>query len=110
MKLLVIGATRGIGRNLVEQALDQEHEVAALVRNPQRLNISHERLTVVAGDILDPAAVRQAVEDRDAVCITIGIGPTRRPVTVFSQGTKNVIDAMQASAANKLICVTGIGA
>ena len=31
MKLLVIGAKRGIGRNLVEQALDQEHEVAAIL-------------------------------------------------------------------------------
>ncbi len=110
MKLLVIGATRGIGRNLVEQTLDREHEVAALVRNPQRLNIGHKMLTVVAGDILDPATVRHAVEGCDAVCITIGIGPTRKPVTVFSEGTKNVIDAMTESSVNMLICVTGIGA
>ena len=110
MKLLVIGATRGIGRNLIEQALDQDHEVAALVRNPQRLNFSHERLTVVTGNILDPAAVRQAVEGQDAVCVTIGIGPTRKPVTVFSQGIKNVIAAMQDSSDRMLICVTGIGA
>jgi putative NADH-flavin reductase len=109
MKLLVIGATRGIGRKLIEQALDQDHEVAALVRNPRRLNISHERLGVVAGDILNPAAVHQAIAGRGAVCITIGIGPTRRPVTVFSQGTKNVIDAMTDSSVNMLICVTGIG-
>jgi putative NADH-flavin reductase len=110
MKLLVIGATRGIGRNLVEQALDQEHEVTALVRNPRRLSISHEKLAVIAGDILDPEAVKQAVEGRDAVCITIGIGPTRRPVTVFSRGAKNVIDAMTHATANMLICITGIGA
>ena len=110
MKLLVIGATRGIGRNLIEQALDQEHEVAALARNPQRLNLSHERLRVVAGDILDPATVNQAVEDRDAVCITIGVGPTRRPVKVFSQGAKNVIDAMTDASVDMLICITGIGA
>ena len=110
MKLLIIGATRGIGRNLVEQALDQEHAVTALVRNPRRLSISHEKLTVIAGDILDPEAVKQAVEGRDAVCITIGINPTRKPVTVFSEGAKNVIEAMTHSAANLLICVTGIGA
>lgn len=110
MKLLVIGATRGIGRNLIEQAIDRKYAVTALVRNPGRLNIRHERLTVVAGDILDPEAVSRAVKDRDAVCITIGIGPTRRPVTVFSQGTKNVIAAMTDSSAGILICVTGIGA
>ena len=110
MKLSIIGATRGIGRNLVEQALGQEHAVTALVRRPQRLGINHERLTVVAGDILDPEAVKQAVEDRDSVCITIGTGPSRRPVTVFSKGTKNVIEAMTHSKSQMLVCVTGIGA
>jgi putative NADH-flavin reductase len=110
MKLLVIGATRGIGRCLVEQALDEGHEIAALVRNPARLALSHDRLKVVKGDIRDRAAVRRAVENQDAVCITIGIGPTRKPVSVFSEGARNVIEAMTPSAAKLLICVTGIGA
>jgi putative NADH-flavin reductase len=110
MKLLIIGATRGIGRNLVEQALDQKHAVTALVRRPQGLSINHERLTVMPGDILDPEAVEQAVEGQDSVCITIGTGPSRRPVTVFSKGTQNVMAAMTPSKASMLICVTGIGA
>jgi len=110
MKLLVIGATRGIGRCLVEQALDEDHAVAALVRNPARLPLSHDRLKVVKGDIRDRAAVKRAVEDQDAVCITIGIGPTRKTVGVFSEGARNVIEAMTPSAAKQLICVTGIGA
>jgi putative NADH-flavin reductase len=110
MKLLVIGASRGIGRRLVEQALDEGHEVAALVRNPARLPFSHDRLKVVKGDIRDSAAVGRAVEDRDAVCITIGIKMTRKPVSVFSEGARNVIEAMRNSAVKQLICVTGIGA
>ena len=110
MKLLVIGATRGIGRNLVEQALDEGHSVRALVRDPERLPVRHERLDVVKGDIRDQAAVGQAVADQQAVCITIGINPTRKPVSVFSAGTQNVIDAMTGSASGLLICVTGIGA
>lgn len=110
MKLLVIGATRGIGRRLVEMALDEGHKVTALVRDPGRLPLSHDRLEVVKGDIRDKAAVRRAVEDQDAVCVTIGINPTRQPVRVFSEGTRNVIDAMAGNASNILICVTGIGA
>ena len=110
MRLLIIGATRGIGRHLVEQALEQKHAVTALVRDPQRLSINQERLTVVTGDILDPEAVKQAAEGQDSVCITIGTGPSRKPVTVFSKGAQNVIAAMAHSGANLLICVTGIGA
>ena len=110
MKLLVIGATRGIGRRLVELALDEGHSVTALVRDPQRLPISHEQLSVMTGDILDPESVQRAAEGQDAVCITIGINPTRKPVTVFSEGAKNVIEAMTGSGSGLLICVTGIGA
>lgn len=110
MKLLVVGATRGIGRNLVEQALDRGYAVTALVRDPRRLPMNHERLAMLEGDIRDRQAVNRAVEGQDAVCITIGIGPTRKPVNVFSEGAKNVIDAMAHSTANMLVCVTGIGA
>ena len=110
VKLLVIGATRGIGRCLVEQALDEGHSVRALVRDPGRMPARHDRLDVIAGDIRDKEAVRRAVADQEAVCITVGIHPTRKPVYLFSVGAQNVIDAMTGSATNFLICVTGIGA
>lgn len=110
MKLLIIGATRGIGLNLLKQALEKGHEVTALVRDPNRLNLHHEKLTVIEGNIVDKEAVERAVEGQDAVCVIIGIKPTRKPVSVFSIGTKNVVEAMTSSMAKKLICVTGIGA
>jgi putative NADH-flavin reductase len=110
VKLLIIGATRGIGRNLLEQGLEQGHAVTALVRNPERLKIQHDRLIMIEGDILNRDSVLTAVEGQEAVCITIGIGPTIKPVTVFSAGMKNVLDAMMQSTAEMLICVTGIGA
>ncbi len=42
--------------------------------------------------------------------MTIGIKNTRQPVSVFSKGTKTVVDAMKKSSCKRLICVTGIGA
>jgi putative NADH-flavin reductase len=110
MKLLIIGATRGIGRRLVELALDEGHAVTALVRNPEHLTVRQDRLSVIKGDIRDKEAVNRAVKDQEAVCICIGINPTRKPVTVFSEGAKTVIEALTHSDANQLICVTGIGA
>jgi putative NADH-flavin reductase len=110
MNLLIIGATRGIGFQLLEQALESGHTVTALVRDPQKISKQHDRLRLIQGDILDLAPVQQAMAGQDAVCITIGIGVTWKPVTVFSQGTENVLEAMHQRGIKRLVCVTGIGA
>jgi putative NADH-flavin reductase len=113
MNILIIGATRGIGRRLVEQALDKGHTVTTLVRrDPRRLDIQHERLKALKGDILDAASVEQALAGQDAVCSTIGVTPLEafKTVTVFSEGTKNMLEAMKKTGVRRLICITGIGA
>lgn len=110
MKLLVIGASRGVGFELLQQAIQAGHEVTAVVRSPQRLPISHENLKVIKGDILDKTVIEEAVKGQDAVCVAIGIKATRQPVSVFSEGTKTVVEAMKKSSCRRLICVTGIGA
>jgi putative NADH-flavin reductase len=110
MKLLVIGATRGIGLDVVKQALAAGHEVIALARNPQGFSMQHEKLKVVKGDILDQNSIERALDEQDAVCVTIGIGLTRKPVSIFSEGTRKVVEAMKNSSCRRLVCVTGIGA
>lgn len=110
MKLAIIGASQGIGKELLRMALDEDHEVTALLRNPAKLNISHARLQIVQGDILDPATVATAVAGKDAVCLCIGRPPTRKPVDVFSRGAECVLAAMGPGTNAKLITVTGIGA
>ncbi len=110
MKLLVIGATRGIGLDVVRQGLEVGHEVTMLARNPQSFSMQHEKLTVVKGDILDQGSIERALNGQDVVCVTIGIGLTRKPVSIFSEGTRKVVGAMKNSSCRRLICVTGIGA
>jgi putative NADH-flavin reductase len=110
MKIAVIGASRGIGYELLRIALEEGHEVTALLRNPAKLNISNSRLKIIRGDILDPATVVTAVVGNDAVCLCIGIPPTRKPVDVFSRGAECVLAAMGQGANSRLITVTGIGA
>ena len=110
MNLLIIGATRGIGIQLLEQALQVGHTVTALVRDAQKMPKQHDRLRVIQGDILDPESVQSAMAEQEAVCITIGIGITWKPVRVFSQGTRNVLEAMRRQGVRRLICITGVGA
>ncbi len=110
MNILIVGATRGIGRQLLEQALAAGHAVTALVRDPRRLAKQHERLRVVKGDILDSESVALAMDGQHAVCCTIGVKAPWLPVTVFSEGTKILLQAMTKAGVKRLVCVTGIGA
>ena len=112
MNLLIIGATRGIGFELLRQAAAHEttHEITVLARSPENLPFQDPNVRVVPGDILDPEAVGAVVEHQHAVCTCIGIGPTRKPVSVFSEGMKHVLSAMKAQGVRRLIAVTGIGA
>ena len=95
---------------LLRQALMAGDTVTALVRDPKKLEKENKRLKVIKGDILDLSSVQKAMTGQDAVCCCIGVRPTRKPVTVFSLGSKNVLQAMAQSGVRKLISVTGIGA
>lgn len=110
MNISVIGATRGIGLKVVEQATGKGHNVTALVRRPAAMIFRHKNLHSVPGDVLDPDAVEDATKGQDVIVFTVGIMPTRAPVKIFSEGTENVLNAMQKTGVKFLIAVTGMGA
>ena len=110
MRIAIVGASRGIGYELLRIALEEGHEVTVLLRNSAKLNISDSRLKIVEGDILDPASVTAVTAVQEAVCVCIGIPPTRKPVNVFSHGIECILAAMGGVPHQKLIAVTGIGA
>src|SRR5919199_3293242 len=108
-KLLVIGATRGTGRQVMQQALAAGHAVVALARDPARIDIPRDvptqRLSVVRGDVLDPASLAPVIADRDAVISTLGV-TTRAPTTLYSEGMRNIIQAMRATGVRRLVAVS----
>lgn len=110
MNILIIGAARGVGRHLAEQALARGHHVTGLVQDPLGAGLSRRNLRLVGGSTISPAAVAEAVRGQDAVCIAIGIRPTLAPVDIFSKGTEIVLAAMRHAGVHRLVCVTGIGA
>jgi putative NADH-flavin reductase len=110
MKIAVIGATRGVGLALTRLALRESHHVSVLVRERARMPISHENLTIQLGDATDLESVSALIAGQDAVCLTLGIAPTRKPVNLFSTAARNVIAAAGENSTLKLVTVTGIGA
>jgi uncharacterized protein YbjT (DUF2867 family) len=67
MNVTVFGATGGIGREVVTQALDAGHHVTAYLRNPTKLTVTHPNLTVITGELTDRDTVQRAVHGADAV-------------------------------------------
>jgi putative NADH-flavin reductase len=62
-RILVYGATGRTGKLVVEYALQQGYAVTALVRNPDKIIIRSERLTVLKGFPTNIADVRSAMKD-----------------------------------------------
>jgi putative NADH-flavin reductase len=73
MKLLVLGATGGVGLEIVRQAVERNHRVTAFVRAPERLKSIAARFGIIQGDPLNRAELARAMEDQDAVLS--GFGP-----------------------------------
>lgn len=109
MRVLVLGATGGVGRLVVENGLKRGHEVTALVRSPEKVGDLASPVTVVTGDALDPRAVANAVTGQSAVIYALGAGNVRH-TSLFSDSTRVLLTAMTQHAVRRLICVTGVGA
>jgi putative NADH-flavin reductase len=107
MKLIVFGATGGTGRQCVDQALAQGHQVTAFVRQPAAQAVQHPDLTIIQGDITDQDAVRRAIPGHDVVISALG---TRGGPTVLPEGTRNILDAMQEADIRRSLWVSSFGA
>ena len=110
MKILIIGATRGIGKALLETALEDKYDVTVLARTPGKVTISHPRLRVVKGDVLATESIEAAAKGVDAICSCIGVPITFKPVDLFSIAAHNILATVKQNSEQKYIAVTGIGA
>ena len=113
-KVLIIGASRGIGLETVRAALRAGHSVRALARSAASIPIQDANLDKVSGDALDRDTIRNALQDVDVVIQTLGVDFAPRLIfegtSLFSQSTRILVDAMKAAGVKRLVSVTGLGA
>jgi putative NADH-flavin reductase len=109
MKLVIFGATGTVGRQVVQQALEQGHIVTAVARNLTKLDVQHPHLNLVQGDVMDASAVEQAIRGRDAAICVLGAGKQLKS-TIRSEGTQHIIQAMEKVGMRRLICLSTLGA
>ena len=112
MRVLIVGASKGIGLETARQALDAAHDVRALARSTTAIADSNPSLEKIRGDALKTEDLEAALVGVDVVIQTLGVGlgDLFRPVHLFSDATRVLIAAMRRQGVKRLICVTGFGA
>ena len=107
-RLLILGATGGTGRQLVEQALTAGHEVTAFVRDSA--NLPPGPVHIVGGDMLrDAARLDDAIRGQDAVISALGVGQSFKPAGLIATAAPRVVDAMQRAGVRRLIFISAFG-
>lgn len=109
--VLVVGATGPSGILVCKQVLQAGIKVRALARSPSRIPAELlPDVEVAQGDVLNEESLVKATAGVDAVVSVLGSPLQRKPVTLLSNGTQNLIRAMKRNSVSRLLCITGMGA
>jgi putative NADH-flavin reductase len=109
VKVTVFGATGKIGLLAVSRLLEDGHEVTAFVRSPQKLGVVAAAADVVAAELDDEAAIREAIDGADAVISALGppIDPFLRG-TPLTDGTRRIVAAMHDAGVRRLVALATV--
>lgn len=107
MKLLVVGATGTLGRQIVRRALDEGHDVRCLVRSAQRASFLREwGVELVRGSLTKPDTLLPALEGVDTVIDAATARPSESVLEVDWQGKVNLIEATKAAGIQRFIFIS----
>jgi putative NADH-flavin reductase len=111
MRLFILGATGGTGRQLIDQALARGHQVTAFVRSPEKLGPPQRQgLRVQQGDPCEAAALTAALGGHDAVLSALGPPGLELPglgrSTILPDSARSTVAAMQSSGIRRLLIVS----
>lgn len=112
MKVSIFGATGFSGQGILAEALKQGHKVTILVRDTSKVQIKHQNLTIVEGNVLNPQTVASVLHHQEAVIQCLGVSGKGdgKPTTFISDATKVIVDEMQKQQIKRLIAMSNVGA
>jgi putative NADH-flavin reductase len=109
MKVALIGATGFVGSRILNETLDRDHEVTAVVRRPERLPI-RPNLTGQKLDVLEGEALAGLLAGHDAVISAYSADPDAADkYEAMVAGAKAIIAAAKKAGVRRLLVVGGAG-
>jgi uncharacterized protein YbjT (DUF2867 family) len=105
MRILVIGANGGSGKQVIERGLAAHHEMIAGVRKPESYQ---GPARVVKADVQDAASLVEAISGTDAVISTFGPPDLKNPGTLMSEGVTNIVRACEQARVKRFVFESGL--
>ncbi len=112
MNIILFGATGQTGHEVLTQALEHGHWITAVARDPSRINLNHERLTVMAGDARDAQSVLATMSGQEAVINTMGPGGpdvSEQFLDILTEGTRNLVESMRVAGIRRIVSMGSAG-
>ena len=109
MKLLVLGATGGTGREVIGQPLEQGHDVTAFVRDPSKMTSTNGRLRIVVGSVTGDEAVAQVTRGQGVFISALGVRQSFRSSNLISHSMRTTVPVMEGQGVRRLIVVSACG-
>jgi uncharacterized protein YbjT (DUF2867 family) len=112
MKAFVAGATGETGRRIVQELVNRNIPVRALVRNVDSAKaVLPAEAELVVGDVLQPDSLRAAVGDSTVLLCATGAKPSFDPTGPYKvdyEGTKNLVDVAKANGIEHFVFVSSL--
>ena len=105
MNILILGGTGRVGSHIVSFALQDKHQVTALVRTPEKLQIKDENLTILQGNVLNKEEIAHAMRGMDVVISALNTDGGN----TLSESMPLIIEAMENEGIKRIITVGTAG-
>lgn len=105
MNILLLGATGRVGSHIVTYALHECHQVTALIRSPEKIQIDHKNLTIIQGNVLNRDDIMRAINGMDIVISALNTDGT----TTLSESIPLIIEAMENEGIKRIITIGTAG-
>lgn len=108
MNIILFGSTGPTGKLILENLIKENHRVTCFVRNPQKLHLKSDSITVITGFILDSKAIETAMKGQELVISALGSKPTLKDKTM-SEATALIVKSMKKQDVKRIIVISTLG-